>query len=78
MNLKQQIIENNIERISKKFKISKEDAFVRYAHSLILGQSTTSFDQEDIVEGGQDKQIDVITIDEEEKGTDIYHSNNYK
>lgn len=86
MLLRQQIIQDQIEKISSSLKISKDIAFLRFAHSLITGQSMHSFNLDDIVDGGQDKQIDVITIEQDEadeakiyilqiKNTDTFSSN---
>lgn len=74
MSIRQQIIAENIDVLEKKFRISHDEAFVRYAQSLVLGKSTTSFDPEDIVDGGQDKQIDTVSIEEDGNGADVYIS----
>ena len=43
---------------------NKDLAFLRLAHSIVTGQSIHAFDEADLVDGGQDKQIDAITIEE--------------
>lgn len=63
MNLRQQIVQSNIEKTSKILSTDEDAAFTRLAHSLLTDQSLHSFDDSDLVDGGQDKQIDVITID---------------
>ncbi len=45
--------------------IPLEAAFARYAHSLITGTSLHSFNLSENVDGGQDKQIDTLTIDQD-------------
>lgn len=72
MNLRQQIVQSNIESVSKKLKISNDDAFLRFGHSLLTDQSIHSFDSDDLVDGGQDKQIDIISIYEEGDEAYVY------
>lgn len=72
MGLQQQIINNHIEEIANKQNISEDLAFLKYGHSLLLGRSYISFDVDDLVDGGQDKQIDAITIEELEGSADVY------
>lgn len=72
MNLRQQIVHSNIEQTAKHLNLSNDSAFVRLAHSLITDQSIHSFEESDLVDGGQDKQIDVITIVDENDEAVIY------
>lgn len=72
MGLKQQVINNYIEDISEKQKVDKDLAFLMYGHSLVMGTGPASFDMEDCVDGGQDKQIDAITIEEKEGRANVY------
>jgi hypothetical protein len=72
MNLRQQIIQDRIERTVSTFGLSEDMAFLRFAHSLIVGQSIHAFEQADLVDGGQDKQIDTITIEQEDEEATIY------
>src|SRR3712207_2220776 len=72
MNLRQQIIDDNAERLAQTLGISPDEGFLRLAHSLIVGRSVHAFDPDDLVEGGQDKQIDTITIEEEGASADVY------
>ncbi|MEK7594606.1 MAG: AIPR family protein [Patescibacteria group bacterium] len=74
MNLRQQIIADRIEALAKKTGITDDEAFTRYVHSLVLGISTTSFNPDDVVDGGQDKQIDTVAIDENEDSAEVYIS----
>lgn len=72
MNLKQQIIEQKIEDIVSQLGLSKDKAFLRLVHSLTTAQSIHAFDETDIVDGGQDKQIDIITIETGQDDTTVY------
>jgi hypothetical protein len=85
MNLRQQLIQDRTDAITDALGTPKDISFVRLAHSFITGQSIHAFDQADLVDGGQDKQIDTITIvqnDDEAlvyiisaKNTDSFSSN---
>lgn len=72
MNLRQQIVQTNIETISQKLSLSLDEAFLRLGISLVTGESTHSFDENNLVDGGQDKQIDAITIIEEGDEAFVY------
>ena len=72
MNLRQQIVQSNIEKTAQHFSLPSDAAFVRLAHSLITDQSVHAFEESDLVDGGQDKQIDVITIVDENDEAFIY------
>jgi hypothetical protein len=72
MDLRQQIVEDRVEQVATLLGISLDEAFLRFAHSLIVGHSLHAFDQDDLVEGGQDKQIDVITIEEDGDSADVW------
>lgn len=73
MTLRQQIIEDRIDETAQILGITDKDrAFLRLAHSIITGQSIHSFDESDMVDGGQDKQIDTITIVDDESEATVY------
>ena len=72
MNLKQQIIEQKIEETASRLGLSNDTAFLRFAHSLVTGQSIHAFDDADLVDGGQDKQVDVITIENSNDEATVY------
>jgi len=63
LELRQQIIQDRIETLASNLNISRDFAFLRFAHSLITGQSIHAFSPADLVDGGEDKQIDVITME---------------
>ena len=73
MSLRQEIIEDRIDETAKVLGIvDKDRAFLRLAHSIITGQSIHAFDATDLVDGGQDKQIDIITIEEGDEEATVY------
>lgn len=72
MNLRQQIIANRVEEIASILGIDVPDAFMRLAFSLIAGKSVHDFDANDVVDGGQDKQMDVFTIEEQKDSADVF------
>lgn len=72
MNLRQQIIQDRVEALAQALKIDSDNAFMRFAFSLVTGKSIHSFDPSDVVDGGQDKQMDIIAIDEDEGGADVF------
>jgi hypothetical protein len=72
MNLRQQIIQDRAEALAGQLHIDIDVAFMRLVHSLVTGKSTHDFDPNDVVDDGQDKQMDLITIEEDDESTDVY------
>ena len=72
MNLRQQIIEDQVEKITNLLGVDADHAFLRLVHSLVVGRSIHAFDLNDLVDGGQDKQVDLITIEEDGNSADVY------
>lgn len=72
MNLRQQIIQDRIENTAQILGISEDMGFLRFAHSVIVNQSVHAFDHADLVDGGQDKQIDSITIEQNDNEATVY------
>lgn len=70
--VKQQIINNHVEDLSISLHTDTNTAFLIYGHTLVMGEGPASFEMDDIVDGGQDKQIDAISIIETEGRADIY------
>ena len=70
--LREQIVEDRVAEVMAALSLPPDDAFARLAHSIITGQSIHAFDQADFVDGGQDKQIDLITIDEKDDEATIH------
>jgi hypothetical protein len=74
MTLRQQIVQDHIDKTALKLGLSADQAFLVFAHSIFTDRSMHSFDQNDNVDGGQDKQIDVITVDDDTNEATIYIS----
>lgn len=72
MNLRQQIIANRVDELASTLRIEVTDAFMRLAFALVTGRSVHAFDLSDIVDGGQDKQMDVFAIEEQGDSADVF------
>lgn len=72
MTLRQQLIQERTEAIGASLSLPPDQAFLRLAHSVITGQSIHAFEVPDLVDGGQDKQIDTITIVEGDEEAEIF------
>lgn len=72
MNLRQQLIKQRTESLAAGLTLQPDKAFTRLVHSIITGQSVHAFDPADLVDGGQDKQIDTITIIQDDEEASIY------
>jgi len=72
MNLRQQIVNDHIEKTGQILKKPKDKAFLIFTHCLYMDISTLAFSPTDDVDGGQDKQIDAITIEEENDEAIVY------
>lgn len=73
MEIRQQIVEGQIEKVNDHLGLNDPDkAFQIFGHTLFCDQSLHSFDSNDDVDGGQDKQIDCITIEENQGEGVIY------
>lgn len=69
IKIRQTWIEEEVEKISKELDVTDGNSFLLIASSLILDCSPNEIEAEDIVDGGQDKQIDLINIeDNQDKG----------
>lgn len=87
MSLRQQIIQDRVDETANALSLADKDmAFLRLVQSVVTGESIHAFDPSDLVDGGQDKQIDTITIEEtaedeatvyivQAKNTDSFSSN---
>jgi len=73
VSIKQQIVNERVEETTRILKVPEDLAFLRVVHSLVTGQSIHAFEQADLVEGGQEKQIDTFTLDAQDAGlTHVY------
>jgi hypothetical protein len=71
MTLRQQLITDRVVNLATGLNISQDQAFERFVHSLVTGQSVHTLDPSDWVDGTQDKQIDLISIDEQEEEAEV-------
>lgn len=65
MPLRQSIISDRIEELARDSGDEPDIAFTKFAFSALNACDYDDLQPEDIVDGGQDKQIDVISIDED-------------
>lgn len=72
MTLRQQIVQDHIEKTATSLGLTADKAFQIFAHSLFTDNSLHLFDENDNVDGGQDKQIDTITIDDSSDEATVY------
>lgn len=72
MTLRQQLVADRVANLVTSIGIPQDEAFERFVHSLVTGQSVHSLDPADWVDGSQDKQIDLISIDEEDDEAEIF------
>ena len=72
MNLRQQIIGDRTEALATTLGVKVDGAFMQLGWALVTGKSIHSFDPTDVVDGGQDKQMDIFTIDQQSDSADVY------
>jgi hypothetical protein len=72
MTLRQQLIADRVANLVTSIGVSQDEAFERFVHSLATGQSVHSLDPADWVDGSQDKQIDLVSIEEEDEEAEIF------
>ena len=72
MTLRQQLISDRVDQLAESLNIKKDKAFERLVHSLITGKSIHSLCPTDWVDGSEDKQIDIISIDENEGDAEVF------
>jgi len=72
MTLRQQLVADRVANLVTSIGIPQDQAFERFVHSLVTGQSVHSLDPADWVDGTQDKQIDLISIEEEDDEAEIF------
>lgn len=74
-----------MDQLAGLLEVPEEEAFLRLVHQLVTGIGIRSLDEADVTEGGQDKQVDVMTFVEapdhatvfiiQAKHTDSFSSN---
>jgi hypothetical protein len=72
MTLRQQLIADRVANLEISIGIPPDQAFERLVHSLVTGQSVHSLDPADWVDGSQDKQIDLISIEVDDDEAEIF------
>ena len=72
MNLRQQLISDRVDSLAKSLNLPRDMTFLRLGHSVVTGQSIHAFDKADLVDGGQDKQVDTITIIQDDDEAVVY------
>lgn len=72
MTLRQQLVADRIANLVTSIGIPQDQAFERFVHSLVTGQSVHALDPADWVDGTQDKQIDLISIEEDDDEAEIF------
>ncbi len=72
MNLRQQIVQERVEKTVQDLSVTEDVAFARFVHTLIVGQSMHAFDPADFVDGGQDKQVDIVTLEQDDNEATVY------
>lgn len=71
-NVRQQIVMDEVDGVAELLSLPEDVAFLRFAHQLLTGHSLHAFDEDDLVDGGQDKQIDAVTIDADDSSADVW------
>lgn len=73
MLLRKQMVDDRIGTIAELLGVEKDKAFLRYVYAIMFG---TRYDdsniESDIVDGGDDKQFDIVRIEEEPDQATIY------
>lgn len=72
MNLRQQIIQDRVDALAQQLHLETDQAFTRLAFSLVTGTSVHAFDPDTLVDGGQDKQIDVFSLEPRGETADVF------
>src|SRR6266498_4356307 len=67
-SVRRTIIEERVEHLARRTGDTKDSAFLKLAYSLVKPAEYEDLELEDIIDGTDDKQIDVISIDERASG----------
>ena len=67
IQIRQTWIEEQTEKYSKELGESEDNAFLFLAASLLLNCAPEDIEAEDIVDGSQDKQIEIIHIEDDQE-----------
>ncbi len=67
--LQRQLVQDKVESLVSNLGIPESEAFERLVYSLTTGGSAQTPNLDDWVDGGQDKQVDIISVEDSEKVT---------
>jgi hypothetical protein len=67
IKIRQTWIDEEKDKCANELRESKDTAFLFFIASLLLDCSLEDIDAEDVVDGGQDKQIDFIHIEDDQE-----------
>ena len=72
LSLRQQLIQSRTEDAAEHLKVKHDDAFMRVVYSAVMNRSITDVQPGDLVDGGQDKQIDIVSLNTTEDEATIH------
>lgn len=72
MNQRQQIVQERTQELAAKLGVGDSEAFMRFVYAVIAQEDAERVDPADTVDGGGDKQIDVLAIQEDEDEATIF------
>src|SRR5690606_26201126 len=65
LQMRQTWIEEEIEAIANEHSVSLDDAFKSFVYGLLFDVDYDAIQPDEIVDGGSDKQLDIIRIDDD-------------
>jgi len=69
---RQQMVQQRVQQIANEQGLPLDKAFMLFSYSYVAGRSLYNLDSTEMVDGGQDKQIDVIGFDEGTNSAVVY------
>jgi len=72
MNQRQQIVQERVQELALSLQMTEPQSFMRFAYGVMAQEDPERVDPADIVDGGGDKQIDVLSIHEDEDSATVY------
>lgn len=72
MNQRQQIVRERVQDLSSALGLPDAQSFMRFAYGVVAQEDAEHVDPADVVDGGGDKQIDVLSIQEDEDEATVY------
>jgi hypothetical protein len=71
-DLQRQLIQDKVDNLVANLSIPESEAFERLVYSLTTGGSAQTPDMDDWVDGGQDKQVDIISVEGGQGEADVH------